>query len=169
MDNMENFSWINSLLSQGEQILWRGKPERYSLLNKKDSLMIHSMVRLRDLLGALCNYYRGAAPVSSMGNPLCLRRAAHGIWPFSLQALSASAQYLCDHKSKDHPKSRGKNRYAAELCAAAYGGGAERGRFRHDPFFHGKGNETGRFLLFVGFGRLFPCWPVGCAKGYERH
>lgn len=40
MDNVENFSWINSLLSQGEQILWRGKPERYSLLNKKDSLMI---------------------------------------------------------------------------------------------------------------------------------
>ena len=40
MDNMEVFSWINSWLSQGEQILWRGKPERYSLLNKKDSLMI---------------------------------------------------------------------------------------------------------------------------------
>ena len=40
MDNMEDFSWINSWLSQGEQILWRGKPERYSLLNKKDSLMI---------------------------------------------------------------------------------------------------------------------------------
>ena len=40
MDNMEVFSWINSWLSQGEQVLWRGKPERYSLLNKKDSLMI---------------------------------------------------------------------------------------------------------------------------------
>ncbi len=40
MDNMEDYSWINSCLSQGEQILWRGKPERFSLLNKKDSFMI---------------------------------------------------------------------------------------------------------------------------------
>lgn len=40
MNDMEDYSWLNSWLSPGEQILWRGKPEKYSLFEKNDILLI---------------------------------------------------------------------------------------------------------------------------------
>ncbi|MBR7081101.1 MAG: hypothetical protein IKI49_00100 [Oscillospiraceae bacterium] len=40
MDGMEDYSWVSSYLTSGEQILWRGKPEKYSIFNKNDLYLI---------------------------------------------------------------------------------------------------------------------------------